>query len=102
MEAKYYCTIIIYKRGDTESVGNYRGISLLCTAYKWYAKILRIKLKEEVEKKNIIPETQTGFRKGRSTMDNIFVLNHLIQKSKRRERKVYALCGFEGSFRQNG
>jgi len=24
----------LYKRGDTESVGNYRGISLLYTAYK--------------------------------------------------------------------
>jgi len=56
--------------------------------------ILRIKLEEEIGKKNIISETQTGFRKGKSTMDNIFILNHLIQKSKQtesRERKVYAL-----------
>jgi len=60
--------VSLYKRGDTESVRNYRGISLLCTAYKWCAEILRIKLEEEVGKKNIIPETQTEFRKGRSTM----------------------------------
>ena len=46
LEAKY-CTIIIYKREDTESVGNYRGISLLCTVYKWYVEILRIKLEEK-------------------------------------------------------
>ncbi len=35
---------------------------------------------KEVGKKNIILETQSGFRKGRLTMNNIFVLNHLIQK----------------------
>jgi len=28
----------LYKRGDTKSVGNYKGISLLYTAYKWYAE----------------------------------------------------------------
>lgn len=39
-------------------------------------------------------ESQAGFRKGRSTMDNIFILNHLVQRSKLREdrkEKVYAL-----------
>ena len=49
---------------------------------------------KEVGKKNIILETQSGFRKGRLTMDNIFVPNHLIQKNKQtedKERKVYAL-----------
>jgi len=74
----------LYKRGDTESVENYKRISLLCIAYKWYAEIFKIKLEEEIGNKNIIPETQTGFRKGRSMMDNIFVL---IQKSKQTEER---------------
>jgi len=83
----------LYKKGDTESIRNNRGISLLCTPY---AEILRIKLEEEVGKKNIIPEMQTEklVKKNWSTMDNIFVLNHLIQKNKQtevRERKIYAL-----------
>lgn len=38
------------------------------------------RLRKEVEKKNILPETQAGFKKGRGTMDNIYVLNHVIQK----------------------
>ena len=67
LEAKYYCAIL-YKRADTESVGNYRGISLLCIMYKWYAEILRIeeKLKEEIGKKNIISKTQDSEKASRS------------------------------------
>ncbi|XP_024875876.1 uncharacterized protein LOC112457185, partial [Temnothorax curvispinosus] len=48
----------------------------------------------EAEEKGMVPESQAGFRKGRSTVDNIFVLNHLIQKIKGKGgkvEKVYAL-----------
>ena len=84
----------LYKRGDKESVGNYRGISLLCSAYKIYAEIIRKRMEKEVEERNMVPDSQAGFRKGRSTIDNIFVLNHLIQKAKRKDRsgdRVYML-----------
>jgi len=48
---------------------------------------------EEVWKKSLIPQMQTEFRKGRSTIDNI-LLNDLIQKNKQagdKEKKIYAL-----------
>lgn len=77
----------LYKRGDKKVTGNYREISLLCTAYKIYAEIIRQRLNEEVEGKRMLPESQTGFQKGRSTIDNIFILNHLIQRVKGREGK---------------
>lgn len=70
----------LYKKGDQEEVGNYRGISLLCIAYKIYAEILRGRLERETEEKRLLPETQCGFRKGLSTMNNIFVLNHVVQR----------------------
>jgi len=41
----------LYKRGEKEEVTNYRGISLLCSAYKVYAEILRSRMEEEVERK---------------------------------------------------
>lgn len=66
----------IHKKEDKNKVENYRGITLLCTIYKLYASILAERLGKEVEDKNILPETQAGFRKGRSTMDNIYILNH--------------------------
>lgn len=34
---------------------------------------------------NILLETQAGFRKGRGTIDNIYVLNHIIQKEIRKK-----------------
>lgn len=40
-----------------------------------------------MEEKELIPESQTGFRKGRGTTDNIFILNHLIQREKKKEDK---------------
>jgi len=41
-----------------------------------------------------VPESQTGFRKCRSTIDNIMILYHIMQREKRKRRKngkVYIL-----------
>ena len=72
----------IFKKGDREKVNNYRGITILNTAYKIYAMVLEKRLKEELEKNHIIPETQAGFRSGRSTTDNIFILNYVANREK--------------------
>jgi len=83
----------IYKRGDPNVPSNYRGISLLCTAYKVYAELIRRRLEDHAERVGGIPETQTGFRKGKSTLDNIFTLCHLAQRDGRteeREKRLYA------------
>ncbi|RLU23881.1 hypothetical protein DMN91_004089 [Ooceraea biroi] len=52
----------VYKKGDQEKVENYRGISLLCSGYKIYTELLRQRLEEEIEKKNLIPDSQAGFK----------------------------------------
>ena len=93
-EWKISIVVPLYKRGDKEKAENYRGISLLCSAYKVYAEILRNRLEEVIEAKGMLPESQAGFRKGRSTMDNIFILNHIVQREKGKKRgddKVHAL-----------
>lgn len=84
----------LYERGDADRGNNYRGISLLCSAYKIYTEIIRNRMDREVEEKSMLPESQAGFRKGRSTMDNIYVLSHVIQRDKEKEKEkeeVYAL-----------
>jgi len=83
----------IYKRGDPNVPSNYRGISLLCSAYKIYAELIRKKLEHQVESLGCLPESQAGFRKGKSTMDNIFILSHLAQREREaegREKRLYA------------
>jgi len=67
----------LYKRRDKNVLSNYRRITLLCTAYKIFAEVIRRRLEEETERRRLLPETQAGFRKGRSTLDNIYVLNHM-------------------------
>lgn len=53
--------------------------------------MIRKRLVEEVEDKGILPEGQAGFRKGRSTTDNIFILNHIIQMAKIRKENIYSV-----------
>lgn len=50
----------------------------MCTAYKVYVEILRDRMEREVERRKVLSENQGGFRKGRETFENIFVLNHLV------------------------
>lgn len=68
----------IYKKGDKLVCENYRGISLISTAYKVFTNILRDKLEENAE--NIIGEYQAGFRPGRSTMDHLFTVRQTYEK----------------------
>lgn len=47
-----------------------------------------------MERKGLIPESQAGFRKEKSTLDNIYVLNHITQRergNKEGSQKVYTL-----------
>lgn len=80
----------IYKKGDKDTISNYKGITLLNTAYKIYAMCLEERLKTELKEKKIIPETQAGFRSGRSIIDNIFILNYVVNTELiNKGRKVY-------------
>jgi hypothetical protein len=55
----------IYKQGDKTDCNNYRGISLLSTAYKILSNILLARLTPYVNE--IIGDHQCGFRRNRST-----------------------------------
>jgi len=43
------------------------------------------------EEKELISESQAEFRKGRNMIDNIFVLNHLMQRQEGKNDKMYML-----------
>ena len=61
-------------KGNPHVCDNHRGISLLCIAGKILAtgKILLNRLNVHLDQKELIPESQRGFRKDRGTIDMIF------------------------------
>lgn len=79
----------MFKKGDRNQTSNYRRITFLSIAYKVYTGILKKRLEKEIDEKKVLPEGQAGFKKGRSTKDNVFVLNHLVQRAKTRKEKLF-------------
>ncbi|KAL6433514.1 hypothetical protein ACFW04_006544 [Cataglyphis niger] len=65
-----------------------------------YASVLAGKLSEEVEEKGLVPQNQTGFRKGLGTMDNIFILNYLVnrQLSKKKGKLIAFFIDLKAAF----
>ena len=68
------CTI---HKGDVLMCDNYRAVTLLCTTYKILANILYVKLVPFAAE--VIQEYQGGFRRGRSTVDQIFTMRQIME-----------------------
>lgn len=63
-----------YKKEDKGDVKNFGSITLLNTAYKIYSMFTDERLANQMEKLKMLPEGQAGFRKERSTTDNVYIL----------------------------
>jgi len=72
--------INIHKKGTKSKCENYRGITLLPTAYKLLANIIKNRLNEHV--KDEMVEEQCDFRMGRSCTDAIVMVKQIIEKRK--------------------
>ena len=80
--------VTLYKnKGDKGDCNNYRGISLLSVTGKAFARILLTRLHKLAER--VLPETQCGFRAGRSTVDMVFTLRQLQEKCREQNLPLY-------------
>ena len=70
----------LHKKNDCNDVNNYRGIILISCFAKIFTGIINKRFADWVENNTVISDAQFGFRKGRSTIDAIFVLNAIISK----------------------
>jgi hypothetical protein len=68
----------IYKKGDKSICENYRGISLLNSAYKVFAIILLKRLISYADEN--LGRYQCGFRKGKSTIEQLTIIGQIIEK----------------------
>ena len=69
----------LYKnKGDRSDCNNYRGISLSNIVGKVFARVTLSRLQSLASR--VYPESQCGFRAGRSTVDKIFSLRQLQEK----------------------
>ena len=72
--------IPIHKKNNPKDVKNYRGITLVSCFSKIFTSVLNNRIMKWAECYNIISDVQFGFRKNRSTIDAIFILNAIVNK----------------------
>ena len=79
----------IPKKGNLHSCDNWRGISLLDVVGKIFACLILDRLEPLAEE--VLPESQYGFRKGRSCVDMIFTSRQLIEKTIEHQSDLHIL-----------
>ena len=80
--------VTLYKnKGDRSDCNNYRGISLLSVVGKVFARVVLARLQSLASR--VYPESQCGFRAGRSTVDMIFSLRQLQEKCREQQMPLY-------------
>ena len=85
----------IFKNGDENEPGNYRGITLLSVMGKIFTTIIRDRLMDWAEESNCLSDVQFGFRQGRRTCDPINIHYQLSYTVLQEEEYIY-MCLFCG------
>ena len=89
--------IVFFKKGDRSLCNNYRGISLLSIVGKVFADIILQRLHILAER--VYAESQSGYRKGRSTIDDIFTSHQVMEKRKEHQKDLHiAFIDFTKAF----
>ena len=80
-------TTLFKNKGERSDCNNYRGISLLSVIGNVFAKVILIRLQKLAER--VYPDSQCGFRAGRSTIDMVFSLCQLQEKCRGQQMPLY-------------
>ena len=80
----------MYKGGDISELKNYRPIAIIIC--KLCMIIVRDRVNRWVEESGMLGDVQGGFRKGRRTEDNLFIMERLIEMT--RMRKACSFVAF--------
>ena len=80
--------ISLFKKGKRTVCDNYRGISLLSVAGKLLARVIINRINKHITDL-VCSESQCGYRKGRGTVDMVFCLRQLQEKSREHRTPLY-------------
>ena len=81
--------IPIFKKGDVNDTGNYRGISLVSHVGIFFTLLINSRLIKWSEENDILTAVQFRFRPGLGTTDAILALHSLISNTSRKGKCVY-------------
>ena len=79
--------VTLPKKGDLGECKNYRTISLMSQVGKVMMKVLLSRLKAQTEM--YVSEEQAGFRRDRSTVQQILTLRIMAEKAKRIDKPIF-------------
>ena len=89
--------IKIPKKGDLTECGNWRGITLTFIPSKVFGRLLIDKIRDGVNSK--LRDEQAGFRTGRGTVEQIFILRNIIEQVVEWKSTLYiTFVDFEKAF----
>mgnify|MGYP001793177879 CR=1 FL=1 len=81
--------ILIYKKGDTMSLDNWRPIALQSTAYKLYAGVISHQLAGWAVENGKLSPNQKAFLPGEGCAEHIFCLQAALEDSRRHHKNIY-------------
>ena len=79
----------LYKGGDQTDPSNYRGITVMPCLAKLFNSVLNNRLQKYLDKEKIIMPNQIGFQPKARTVDHMFILRTVIEKSLANNNKLY-------------
>lgn len=85
-------TVLLFKKGDSMNLANYRPITLLPICYKTLTHVINKRMEKVLDENQ--SKKQTGFKKGSGTIDNIFCMNILLEKYNGNNEPIDLYCAF--------
>ncbi len=80
---------LIHKGGSKKELKNYRPIAIVNVVCKLCMIIIRNRINEWIEHTDMLGDVQGGFRRGRRTEDNLFMLERIIEMTRARGDRLY-------------
>ena len=81
-------TVLLHKGGDREVLDNYRRITITSNVGKLFTRIIGMRMEQDVEERGLLGEIQHAFRRGRRGTDALFVLTHIMEKYRLKNKEL--------------